>query len=151
MLLPKDVFESPISDTYFNFSILSLWNLLLHFQIWCWLPWTQLLADLRMEPEDSTNFLEQNQSSMNCIADCGVIFRHLFMGSRDEKLKKQKKIPKYTNIISPRIGCNCVQKKSRLFWNHTIWIYGRLPIGNFVYLTRWRGQLMSVCAGHFLP
>ena len=29
--------------------------------------------------------------------------------------------------------------------------YGRLPKGNFVYLTRWQDQLMSACAGHYLP
>ena len=28
---------------------------------------------------------------------------------------------------------------------------GSLPTGNFVYLTRWRGQLMSALAGQCLP
>ena len=72
----KGALEFPISDTYFNFALLSLCNLLFYFQIWCRLSCIGALANLRMESEDFTKTLEQNQS-MYCI---WMIFLHLFRG-----------------------------------------------------------------------
>ena len=70
------------------------------------------LADLRKKSEDFTKNLDQ--SSMNCIAACGIIFRRLFMGSRDKKLKNWKK-------SLNRAHCTWVQKKSCPIWIRSLY------------------------------
>ena len=47
---------------------------------------------------------------------------------------------------------NAIQKKlTKQNCIQIIKVGSRIPIGNFVYLTRWRGQLMSDLAGQCLP